>query len=398
MSMHTVGRERLAAMLLVLVAAWWVTNLSMTVSAFHDGRAVTLGILAEPAAFIAANTNADLRASLERLEQNEIPVFSEWLLGSPYQDSLAYMNMAMGGPSYEPYSLRILYPALVSAVAEPLSRALDASGAERVSVYSMAFMVLNMLFFALSLGLATRFLLREGIVPALAVSVAMLSFLQLGYLSTLHAPMVDQPAVFLSLLFLYCVHGGRLRSALAIGIAMVLTKDSLIILAAAPAIAWLGDRRALHLMAIGLMVATFVGLRLWSGVDPLSVQFGWNVSEGEIRTYILMNHLGNLDGFFNWLLGLWSSFGPLLLLAPLLLLSGGLTRREIGVVLVLLAVSAGYIVAQLLLSGRVARTVAPASIPLAVATFGLLCKYHRPSIDAACARLLGAVRGIPSGP
>lgn len=79
------------------------------------------------------------------------------------------------------------------------------------------------------IGGAILIRLGLGFWPSLCISF--LSFLQLGYLKTLYAPMVDQPAVLVALLLILSVMMKRYWMAIALGGFAVLIKDGLIIYA-----------------------------------------------------------------------------------------------------------------------------------------------------------------------
>lgn len=388
-AMDDARQVRTTQAILILLVIWIVTNLSTMISAVHDGRSVSLGLFRESVDWFSVNTNDELAASIDQLRQHEVPVFSEWLLTQTYQDAMNYVKMAMGDGSYEPYSLRVLYPKVIGWIAAPVNAVVGGSGARRVSTYALVFIAANVTLFLCSIFIAARFLVSEGLPAFEALTLATLAFLQLGFLSTLHSPMTDQASVFLTLCFLVLMERRRDIAVFVVATLMILTKDSLIILAAVPLVAFLFDRRWVHLLVVASMGLVFVGLRVYTEVDPLSVQFGWNLSKGEVKTYIFLSHFGSVPGIINWLLGLWSSFGPALVVGPLLA-----TRRDVVSLvdrrrlLLVMGVSALFMAAQALLAGRIARTVTPASVPLVLVTFAVGHKYYRTTIDRAIERLL----------
>jgi hypothetical protein len=106
---------------------------------------------------------------------------------------------------------------------------------------------------------------------------------QLGYLKVLQSPMIDAPALLLALLFLLYIKKERFILVSVVSIIMILTKDSLIILGIVPFILLLTQKNIKWLLPIILMSIVFVGLRLMSDVDLLSLQYGWDVSMGDVR-------------------------------------------------------------------------------------------------------------------
>ncbi|NCA87775.1 MAG: hypothetical protein EOM92_02340 [Gammaproteobacteria bacterium] len=125
------------------------------------------------------------------------------------------------------------------------------------------------------------------------------------------------------------------------------------------------------------MALIFVFLRVSQDSDPLSMQYGWEISKGDIRLDYLLKHLGSARGVLNWLIGIWYSFGPFLILSiGLILLDKSPSINEKMLMISLIAISSIFIAAQLLLASRVARTLTPASVPLVLLTAGLLYKYY----------------------
>lgn len=337
-------------------------------------KSLDFGLLHQTPSYLDAHTNRVTQEALAQISAGKIPVFGEWLLSSFSGDAVNYLKMSMGQSSIEPYSLRIFYPKLVGSVAKGL--VVEFGLEEKAfSVYSATFMVLNYLCFffsvILSFKLLRSFAMNEFVALCLSF-LPFLPFLQFGYLKILQAPMVDAPAVLFSLLFLFLLKENKVLSATLVSIFMVLTKDSLIIFAVVPLILFLMSKKTLLLFPLLTMPAVFVGLRVFSEVDPLSMQYGWAVSKGDIRWYYFIWHFGSLGRFINWLIGLWYSFGPFLLLLMLGLRSS--TNQQLkSLTYILLLTSLLFLLAQVMLASRVERTLTPISIP--VVLFSLLLIY-----------------------
>lgn len=139
---------------------------------------------------------------------------------------------------------------------------------------------------------------------------------------------------------------GLMALVVALG---VLVKDVLIVysvLLLYPVLTGAGWRRVLWAV---LPLAVFVALRAGSGVDPLSVQYGWDVSRGDIRLDYLWNHLKTPHLFLAKVaFALAAPIALAIWLAP--------PWREVLPWLVF-AVLAGVLVADLLLASRVSRIV-----------------------------------------
>ena len=373
-------------LLIILFVLWAISNISSTVMSVTDGRSVSLGLSQQGPEYLESNAPPEVLEVLPILKDNRIPVFGEWLISSYYGDSLNYMSMAMGYGSYEPYSLRPLYPLLIRAISE--SRLFFGEN-DRFFVYSSTFYLMNMLFFFLSVILGFKIVSKYIDDPLVAISISIVSFLQLGYLKTLYSPMVDQPAVFMGMLVVYLFLNKSLVGLVLASVVAVLTKDSLIILGILPGLALIYGRDARMLWPCITFLCTFILLRVFSGADLLSMQYGWEISKGEFRLDYLKGHLGSVRGIFNWLTGLWFSFGPSLILCVILIFCQRVSSRDRFILVLLMLVSVTFMFAQLMLASRVARTLTPASTILVMMTLSIAYKYYSGSIKSAFSVFLG---------
>lgn len=382
-------KKNVTKLTLILITGfifWAVTNISSTVMSVTDGRSISLGILGQSEEYLEKNAPPEVVSVLPSLRNNQVPLFGEWLISSFYGDSLNYMSMAMGYSSYEPYSLRPLYPKLIALISEAR---LFLGEEDKFRVYSSSFYLMNMLFFFMSVILGVRLIGEYVQNSAVAVVLAVFSFLQLGYLKTLYAPMVDQPAVFMAILVVYLfVRGNLIWLAIASFLA-VLTKDALIIFGILPGLALVFKRDFSMIGPCIAFLSTFILLRVFSGVDPLSMQYGWEISKGDIRFDYIIHHFGSVRGVFNWLTGLWFSFGPSLVLCFVLLVAKEVSSRDRFILWGLFLVSLFFIFAQVLLAGQVARTLTPASIVMVMVTLSMAFKYYSANITSAFDLFLG---------
>jgi hypothetical protein len=377
---------RLPFLLIILFVIWAISNISSTVMSVTDGRSVSLGLSQQGPEYLESNAPPEVLEVLPILKDNRIPVFGEWLISSYYGDSLNYMSMAMGYGSYEPYSLRPLYPLLIRAISEGR---IFLGENDRFFVYSSTFYLMNMFFFFLSVILGFKIVSKYVDEPIVAISISMISFMQLGYLKTLYSPMVDQPAVFMGMLFVYLFLNKNLVGLILASIVAVLVKDSLIILGVLPGLALVCGRNTKMIWPCITFLSTFLLLRVFSGSDPLSMQYGWEVSKGEFRLDYLKAHLGSVYGIFNWLTGLWFSFGPSLILCVILIFCQRVSSRDRFILVLLMLVSVTFMFAQLMLASRVARTLTPASTILVMMTLSIAYKYYSGSIKSAFSVFLG---------
>ena len=356
-----------------LILIWAITNIAATTSSPADGRVFNLGLMHQEVSYLEKNTNNTTLEAIDRLKKGDIPTFGEWLISSYYGDSINYFKMSMGDTSYEPYSLRILYPNLVGSIASNIisSFGLDE---KKFSIYSLTFIMLNYICFFFSVIISFKILRTFNIDELPAFTLSLIPFFQLGYLKMLQSPMVDAPAVLLALTFLFLLRNKNYFVATIISVIMILTKDSLIIFGIVPFILLLIERNYKLFLPIVAMPCVFVGLRLFSDVDPLSMQYGWEISKGDIRLKYLVSHLGSIKGIINWLIGLWYSFGPFLFL---LILAKDSPKRESKIIAFILALTALlFIFAQVMLASRVARTLTPISIPVILFTIVIIYDWY----------------------
>lgn len=223
----------LGAVILLVIIIWVVTNISSTVSSPADGRSISTGLLVQSTEYLTKNGPPTINEALDKIRQGNIPIFQEWLLSSFYADALNYMSMSLGLNSYEPYSLRPLYPLAVNLLAQPVKLIYGNEKYQRnqIRIHSFLFILLNTTCFMISIIIGGAILIRLGLGFWPSLCISFLSFLQLGYLKTLYAPMVDQPAVLVALLLILSVMMKRYWMAIALGGFAVLIKDGLIIYA-----------------------------------------------------------------------------------------------------------------------------------------------------------------------
>mgnify|MGYP000028643995 CR=1 FL=1 len=178
--------------IVLVIIIWAVTNISSTVSSPKDGRSISTGLLSQTSDYLSKNAPPGINDSLDRIKLGTIPPFQEWLLSSFYGDALNYMNMSLGNNSYEPYSLRPLYPFLVKLLSSPVKWVFGEEKYHRnqLQFHSIIFITLNITCFLVSIIVGATILVRLGLEPLSSLAISLFSFLQLGYLKTLYAPMV----------------------------------------------------------------------------------------------------------------------------------------------------------------------------------------------------------------
>lgn len=267
---------------------------------------------------------------------------------SAYGDAGHYLRMAMGGESIPPYSLRPVYPALIGGLAglwaDP---GLDPAGFLRavppvVRTVNLALAALA----TVALGAAA---LRLGAPGPAVIGLSGLMAVNVGTVQTWSFAMPDIASYAVAAAAILCFALGRwvlLAAVVAFG---VLVKDVLIVYAALSLYPVLTARRWGHLALAALPLAVFVALRLASDVDPLSVQYGWNVSRGEISLSYLTNHLSAPHVF--------AAKVAFALAAPVILALWLAPPWRDALPRIVFAVLAAVLAADLLLATRVSRIV-----------------------------------------
>jgi hypothetical protein len=268
-------------------------------------------------------------------------------VNSGVADSTAYMIMAAGGEARPPYAFRPVVPALAGAVAGLAADPVADRDGFMLALFP-AISTLNILFLLGTALLLRRIVLKAGGDEAVALAAAALAVANVGTIQTAPFMMVDVATYFCAAL---AVSLFQARQALALGLALaasVAVKEIMIVFAALLCAMAL-ERRALGpLLLTVLPAAVFVGLRLAHGTDPLSVQYDWRISEGEIRLDLLRAHLSHLDFPISVALAIGGPLAAALLLAP---------RAPRAEAAAGLAIVAAVIMANLLLASRVPRIV-----------------------------------------
>lgn len=284
---------------------------------------------------------------------------------SPYYgDQIFYMRMALGQEVMPPYRYRIVAPFLAGLLVKGLTffNQLFGDGAYQPGsgyrLAGLAFMALN--FVALLAGTYVLWLTLGVFTTNLAIRAigSMLFLSQYSVINTASFAMVDVVGFLAFNLTLYCLVTRKLRILPIFLILSVLTKDVFVIWTPALLLYFWDTKDRRYLLYSLIPIATFCTMRLLSGDDPLSVNYGWKVSQGQFGTGYLRLHLGSIQGIAREILALLTSFGVLWFYIPKF---GKL--REIKMFHFGLGFTVLIIAAQIMLSSSIVRTVAPV-VPL----------------------------------
>jgi len=214
-------------------------------------------------------------------------------------DGFQYMKIALGEESFEPYTLRPLYPKLIGKIALYLASIIDKEHTKATALnilqpimgfFNSIFLVIGVFFLYLTLK---KYLDDELLSWLLALGL----IVGIGTIRTSQFFMLDVLSYSIGAVALYFFTQSKyfyLSITIAIGI---LIKEVLIIYSLLLLYPLHYNKKSITLVILTLMIpiSLFIGLRLFMSVDILSMQYGWNVSQGEIDLKYFMVHLGNLS-------------------------------------------------------------------------------------------------------
>lgn len=275
---------------------------------------------------------------------------------SAYGDGTEYMKMAIGKDSYPPYSLRPFYPKFIGSIAGILANAIDKENtkATQLNLLQPVMSVFNSLFLAIAtifLFLAIKKYLNDDLLSAL---LALGLIINVGTIQTSQFFMLDVVSYCVGAIAIYFfVYQRYLYLSITIGLG-ILVKEVIVIyslLLLYPLI--LDKRKWINLFKLLIIpVGVFIGLRLLMNVDPLSMQYGWNVSKGEFKLNYLIGHLGGIKQAIYFCIKIFFAFGLLWFLA-----FNSFFSKKKKLILTLFFMIGAIIFATALLSSRVPRTL-----------------------------------------
>jgi len=230
-------------------------------------------------------------------------------------DSIEYIKIAAGIKSFEPFSLRPIIPKLVGSIVSQFvefneNKIRFIELAQLVSlVMNIFFLIFGTLFLYAAIRKITDDIFLHVILPLIFI-------INIGTFQTVSFFLLDVPSYFFASVIIYftaCRKPFYLAATIALG---VLVKEVLIIYCLCFLFLFVSDKsiKFVKLTAYSLIpLLSFVMIRFLSETDLLSMQYGWNISEGEIKLDYLQNHL-------NWygipfLIKVFSALGfPILIL------------------------------------------------------------------------------------
>lgn len=211
-------------------------------------------------------------------------------------DGLQYMLMALGEDSFPPYSLRPLVPAFVGYIAEKASLLAppEKRRATQINLLQPVMSLINVVILVITsifIFLTVKKFIDDDVIAGL---LAIFSIVNVGSLQTSQYFMLDVLSYGMAAAIFYFFITKRyflFATAICLGL---LVKEVLIIYTALLIYPILQNKdHLLRYVAYAFpIVVTFVSIRMIMGEDPLSMQYGWKISEGEINLNYLKIHLG----------------------------------------------------------------------------------------------------------
>jgi hypothetical protein len=268
-------------------------TLSLALLLLHTAMVVVAAPLFPPEPGFVQQENSDFREEAARslgIEENELRV--TWLEenNNARYDSLEYTLMAWGEPSYPPYSLRPTIPFLVGQTTKILVQ--PATAAEFVNSLYIATMGWNLVFILATGGivfLTARKLSRDSV---LSVTLALGAIVNVGTIQTGSFLMVDPASYFIGALTVYLIASRQpILAGIGLGIGITI-KEVVIIYAALMLIPLFSGLRAQAIIGGLIPIGAFMTLRAYLSEDVLSVNYGWNLSQGDFRLEYFFLHTG----------------------------------------------------------------------------------------------------------
>jgi len=303
----------------------------------------------------------------DRLAVFDLPedYYSAQFQNAAYDDFVDYAIGIAGAETREPFRFRVVYIWTVKALTlalSPCDSLLSACGLDQIA---LAAKIVN---WAAILG--TFFVLLAA-APAQArqaphvLALAAAGAFNFGTVITAPFVMADITAALIFAAAGLCFLRRRFWALVAVVCIGILVKEIAVILGLLIAAAWLRrDGPPLWAVLAGgaLPLAVFVGIRVAMGSDPLSLNYGWDVTEGEFEIRYFFMHA---EHFFQpYLIRMLSGVG----VAGVLFLITLRYRARIAPELwAFLAVWGALMVANILLASMVVRVSAPLAPLLATA-------------------------------
>lgn len=279
-------------------------------------------------------------------------------LNSAWGDSLEYFTIAAGEESYPPYSLRPLVPKVIGTIAK-----LTLPEKSEVNKYLLfkRISIINQiisLFCAALLALIPFIYFKDLILkePSISLLIISLNVVNIGVLQTSLFFMLDMVSYVVFTLAACAFFSRKILLLSVICCFGILVKEISILLCIPIFFLWVLNykNKFLNIIPLFLPVLVFVGLRWIMNEDLLSVQYGWKLSEGEVKLNYLNYHLGGLSNVIMFFIKIACSLGGALLISFYIYMK---YKEEKILYLSILIFILATILANALLASRVPRVL-----------------------------------------
>lgn len=282
----------------------------------------------------------------------------EFILSSHWSDQVPYMRMANHEKTIPPFQFRVLYPFIIS-IAIDLEKSVlgwneKFNELDKYRLAQLNFWFFNYIFLLLSLLVFYKILKKFIDDKTIIFAILILFTSQYSVLKTASFSMVDIFSYFMFLSTFYFLINRKFILTGLLLILSILAKESFIIwIPALMAMAFESkDKKYFYLSLLPIIPFTFI--RLYYGFDALNIQYDWDVSHGEIKLNYLILHLGSIGGMVSQFVGMIFAFGILWLY-----IGKVNVLKEYHLKYFFLTFLTLLLVAELMLSSRIARVLAP---------------------------------------
>lgn len=277
---------------------------------------------------------------------------------SAWGDSFEYFTMATGEDSFAPYSLRPFIPVAVGWLSKLTLAGEEHDDQDRLFTrISMVMVLLNLLTGILLVVLPIFFFRRLFLQSGSTVTLVVLTgVINLGFVQTAPFFMLDIASYLVFMMAAYFFFSRKIVALSLIACIGILVKEISIVLIIPLLALALFDlpKRVSNVFWIVLPIVAFVSLRLFMGEDPMSMQYGWDISKGQIKLDYLLGHIGGIPNILFFVVKVLAGVGGILTLCLYFHRTYG--RENIfwtATILMFIAV----LIANIILASRVPRVV-----------------------------------------
>lgn len=200
-----------------------------------------------------------------------------FVLGSSYYgDTQNYIKMAKGELSFSPYKYRILYPMVIGFMSDFWFGSRDYIPIIYTSI--LFNYLLCLCIFLISISFFRR-------ISKFPVLISLCIITSPGIFKTIPNLMIEIPSVLIMILIL--INWNR-RWLLPILILISMFIKEVFVLLSIPLFFFFLKKRSMRYLIYSLIPPlVFVLMRIWFKDDPLTVNYGWNLSQGEFKLHYL---------------------------------------------------------------------------------------------------------------